>query len=152
MGLLTVGVGKFFHLFLEPFSSYWVASPSRIMRGFVLSLIVTCYCYAVFSWYPQVPDLFWRRNGGVDILERRSWGETRRSGGRGNCVQDERKFLKNGKKKRKKESRLFKVDEEQASKQQIFHGLCTSSILQVPAQLEFLPWLLSVNCNSGYVG
>ena len=76
----------------------------------------------------------------------------RRGVRRGNCVQDERKFLKNGKKKRKKESRLFKVDEEQASKQQIFHGLCTSSILQVPAQLEFLPWLLSVNCNSGYVG
>ena len=45
----------------------------------------------------------------------------------------------------KKESRLSKPVSN------ITHGLCISSCLQDSAWVEFLPWLPSVDCDSGYM-
>ena len=59
-------------------------------------------------------------------------------------VWKNQKLKKLKKKERKREREKEREKEKRLSKQEaaLLHGLCISSSLQVPALLEFLPWLL----------
>jgi hypothetical protein len=64
-------------------------------------------------------------------------------------MEESKEESKEGSKEGRKEGRK---EAEQAMKSRsitLFHGLCSSSCLQVPAQSEFMPWFPSVDRDSG---
>jgi hypothetical protein len=48
-------------------------------------------------------------------------------------------------------SNIRKQAEQTVRNKLAIHGLCISSCLQAPLVFQFLPWLLSTDCDSGYV-